>query len=226
MAITGKGMLCTRMDCPAEVEEEFNRWFNNEHMEERARIPGWEDCRRYVALEGGQKYLNLYETEGLGALTSEAYKTALANQTDWSKGMMAQFQNMERAVVTVTASAGVGHGSLIKFLSLGNTDNLTEDLRNAIAGKLLPALVADPTVLSAHLLQPDPDMSGPPPGTVAPPFEMRWYLLVEGVNREALEMTCADGLRDLLGSIENPPRQDSDDLYAWHCSFGFRGDLG
>jgi len=64
MAITGKGMLCTRMDCPSEVDEEFNRWFNNQHMEERARIPGWR-IAVVVAIGNGQKYLNLYETEGL-----------------------------------------------------------------------------------------------------------------------------------------------------------------
>jgi len=225
MAITGKGMLCTRMDCPAEVDEEFNRWFNTEHMEERARIPGWEDCRRYVSLGHGQKYLNLYETEALSALSSPAYKQRLANQTDWSKKMMAQFRNMERAVVTVTASAGVGHGGFIKFISFGNPQALTDEFRGKLAGNVLPGLVADPLVLSAHLLEPDAVLSGPPPGSTGAPFEMKWYLVVEGVEREGLEVACAREIPKALDGKDAPQKQ-ADDLYAFYCSVGFRGDRG
>lgn len=226
MAITGKGMLCTRMDCPAEVEDELNRWFNNEHMEERARIAGWEDCRRYVSLGSGQKYLNLYETEDLSALSSPAYKERLANQTDWSKKIMAQFRNMERAVVTVTASVGVGHGCYIKFISLGDPESLNDELRAKLAEGFLPGVVADGSILSAHLLEPDPALSGPPPGAEGVPFEMKWYLVVEGVDRAALEKVCAEALRGVLDGKTNPPQKLADDLYAWHCSFGFRGSRG
>ena len=96
MALVGAGMLCTLMDIDPIDEAEFNRWYDKEHMEERASIPGFLNCRRYVALEGRPKYLNLYDTESLEALNAPIYQKALQNQTDWSKRMLARFKNFHR----------------------------------------------------------------------------------------------------------------------------------
>ena len=42
------------------------------------------------------KYLCLYSTATFDVLDSPAYRTALANQTDWSKATIAHFKNMIR----------------------------------------------------------------------------------------------------------------------------------
>ena len=60
MALVGAGMLYTSMDVEPVNEAEFNRWYDKEHMEERASIPGFLNARRYIALAGSPKYLNLY----------------------------------------------------------------------------------------------------------------------------------------------------------------------
>ena len=78
MATKGVGMLCTRMDCPPAFEAEFNHWYDTEHMEERARIPGFQSTRRYVALDGGPRYLAPYETSSLDVFRSDAYRAKIA----------------------------------------------------------------------------------------------------------------------------------------------------
>ena len=102
MPIAGKGMLLTSMDIDAADEAEFNRWYDREHLEERVAIDGFLEARRYVAHDGKPKYLSLYSTATFEVLDSPAYRTALANQTDWSKANIARFKNMIRAVARIT----------------------------------------------------------------------------------------------------------------------------
>src|SRR5438874_1319388 len=102
MPMAGKGMLLTSMNIDAVDEAEFNRWYDREHLEERVAIDGFLEARRYVAHDGKPKYLSLYSTVTFEALDSPAYRTALANQTDWSKANIARFENMIRAVARIS----------------------------------------------------------------------------------------------------------------------------
>lgn len=93
MSLAEIGMLCTRTDIDAADEAGFNCWYDKEHMEERVGIPGFLDARRYVAIRGRPKYLNLYETRSLAVLDSPPYLTRLANQTAWSMEMLGKVRN-------------------------------------------------------------------------------------------------------------------------------------
>src|SRR6187549_144293 len=111
MPIAGTGMLMTSMDIDAEHEREFNQWYDREHLAERVAIPGFVEARRYVAVDAAPKYLGLYSTENFDVLDSDAYRTALANQTEWSKTNISRFQNMLRSVASITVSCGQGRGA-------------------------------------------------------------------------------------------------------------------
>ena len=50
MSLYGKGMLITFSETPPEVEEDFNEWYNREHIDERVWMPGFHRARRYVAV--------------------------------------------------------------------------------------------------------------------------------------------------------------------------------
>jgi hypothetical protein len=117
MPLAGKGMLLTSMDIDAAHEAEFNRWYDREHLEERVAIDGFLEARRYVAQDGNPKYLSLYSTETFEVLDSPAYRTALANQTAWSKANIARFQNMIRAVARITVNRGTGRGAALGIVS-------------------------------------------------------------------------------------------------------------
>jgi len=119
MPIAGKGMLLTSMDIdPADDEEDFNRWYDREHLEERVAIEGFLEARRYLARTGSPKYLFLYSTKSLEVLDSPAYRARLGNPTEWSKKTMAKFKNMIRAVARITVSRGVGRGAVLGIVRL------------------------------------------------------------------------------------------------------------
>ena len=44
-------------------EEEFNAWYDTEHLPQLLTLPGMLDAARYVAVKGGPKYLAVYEVK-------------------------------------------------------------------------------------------------------------------------------------------------------------------
>src|SRR5246127_4945022 len=101
MPIAGKGMLLTSMDIEPAHAEEFNRWYDREHLEERVAIEGFLEARRYRAHTGSPKNLFLYSTRTIEVLDSPAYRARLANPTAESKKNMANFKNMIRVVARI-----------------------------------------------------------------------------------------------------------------------------
>jgi hypothetical protein len=83
----GRGLLMVYVDVPAEVEAEFNRWYDEEHIPERLSIPGVLSAARYVAVRGGPKYLACYELTEPEAYFSDTWQHYLNNPTEWSKRM-------------------------------------------------------------------------------------------------------------------------------------------
>ncbi len=77
----GTGLLMVWAEVPADKEEEFNRWYNEEHLAERLAVPGFLAAARYEAVKGGPKHLACYELESVAVLESEAYKHVQANPT-------------------------------------------------------------------------------------------------------------------------------------------------
>ena len=64
----GMGLLVVSTDMPADKEEEFNRWYNEEHISELLAIPGILNAARYQAVSGlafagggAPKYVACYE---------------------------------------------------------------------------------------------------------------------------------------------------------------------
>jgi hypothetical protein len=82
-----RGLLLTMTEPPPAMEEEFNAWYDDEHMAERLAIPGFRSAQRWVAdlPRGEGKYLATYELDSLSVLTSAAYLARFQNQTPWSK---------------------------------------------------------------------------------------------------------------------------------------------
>jgi hypothetical protein len=190
MPLAGKGMLLTSMDIDASDEAEFNRWYDREHLLERVAIEGFLEARRYVAHEGSPKYLSLYSTESFDVLDSQAYRTALASQTDWSKANIARFKNMIRAVARITVSRGAGRGAALGIVRLrpaGDTDKLRTALRDQLDPEKLDG------ILSMHLIESDAALSRPinddPP--VSDPGSGDWFVLIDGTDVKAVSAALA-----------------------------------
>jgi hypothetical protein len=82
-----RGLLLTLTEPPPAMEEEFNAWYDEEHLPERLAIPGFRSARRWVAdvAPGEGKYVATYELDSPEVLQSAAYLARFQNQTPWSK---------------------------------------------------------------------------------------------------------------------------------------------
>ena len=99
MAGKGSGLLLVMMDIDPEHEEDFNRWYDEEHVPERKAIPGFLTARRYRAVEGGPKYLAIYEMDSPEVLDSEAYRfVSEEGRSEWTARVVGRARNYVRNV--------------------------------------------------------------------------------------------------------------------------------
>jgi hypothetical protein len=82
-----RGLLLTITEPPPAMEEEFNAWYDGEHLPERLSIPGFRSALRWVAdvKPGEGKYLATYELDSAAVLASREYLAFFENQTPWSR---------------------------------------------------------------------------------------------------------------------------------------------
>ncbi|MGH6679743.1 MAG: hypothetical protein ACREDL_12630 [Bradyrhizobium sp.] len=189
MPLAGKGMLLTSMDIAPADEADFNRWYDREHLIERVAIEGFLEARRYVAHRASPKYLCLYSTRTIDVLDSPAYRDRLAHPTEWSKKAMPRFQNMIRAVARITISHGTGRGAALGVLRLRPQAGREADLRAALKEKLDPASLDG--ILSMHLIEGDPALSGPTPELPVAASGPGWFVLIDGTSASAVASALA-----------------------------------
>ncbi len=72
----GTGLLMVWIDMPAAMEEDFNNWYNEEHLYKVYSFPGVLNAARYEAVSGGPKHLAMYELENPQVWDSDSLKQA------------------------------------------------------------------------------------------------------------------------------------------------------
>ena len=119
------------------------------------------------------------------ALSSPAYKTVLANQTDWSKKHISRFRNFGRVVGRVSASRGQGRGAVLGVVRLRPGAASNDALRTRLSALLDPGMLHG--IISLHLVESDPELSRnlnkpdePNPGAGD------WYVLIDGTEPAAV----------------------------------------
>jgi hypothetical protein len=69
MAKKGRAIFLVYTDLvDPKYEEEFNAWYDTEHLPQILGLPGFLDGARYSAVKGGPKYLAAYELESVEAV--------------------------------------------------------------------------------------------------------------------------------------------------------------
>jgi hypothetical protein len=78
-----RGMLCNYLNIDPVAEEEFNDWYDTEHLPALAAVPGVLWARRYRALDPGRhRYLAIYRLADPHAAGTPAWRAAAA--TPWN----------------------------------------------------------------------------------------------------------------------------------------------
>jgi hypothetical protein len=124
----GTGLLMVWTDVPADKEEDYKRWYNEEHLAERLAIPGFLSAARYEAVKGQPKHLAYYELESAAVLESEAYKRVSANPTAWTKrsgpGTIATtfIRNVYTMIHPTALTPAVAQSAMAPALQIGRMD--------------------------------------------------------------------------------------------------------
>ena len=80
----GGTIMVVMMQVDPEHEDEFNRWYDEEHLLERLEIPGYISARRFKLEEGTDGMLNflcIWELEDASPLQSAMYQQQRARMT-------------------------------------------------------------------------------------------------------------------------------------------------
>ena len=89
-------LLVVRIDVEPEMEDEFNRWYNEEHIPGLLNVPGVLWAKRGINTGKGPKYIAVYEHESIDVQSSEAYRKV--TQTEWTRRIEPHLLKRERDV--------------------------------------------------------------------------------------------------------------------------------
>ena len=103
--IRQSGVLVVGFNYAAVDEEEFNEWYDTEHIPERARLEGFIGCERWLGAEDSKLSVATYGLETLDALQNPAFLAIGGkNVSPWSKRIIAKCQRICRLEGGLTAS--------------------------------------------------------------------------------------------------------------------------
>ena len=149
-----KGLLAVWTDIPADLDYDFNEWYNREHMHERIiGVPGFIRGRRFVAFSGAPRYLAVYEARSSDVLRSEPYRALVRNPDALSRRFIPKFQNTMKAIGDLTVDQGEAEGAVVGVVPVVRAVGRGETFGSWLAESLFPALLRSHGVVAAHFCE-------------------------------------------------------------------------
>ncbi|MEP9377168.1 hypothetical protein ABLE91_10665 [Aquabacter sp. CN5-332] len=106
-------------DMAPEEEPRFNEWYNREHMRDRVlRFPSVLRGRRYGAVEGGPKYLAIYDAADAGVFSHPDYVSLVTAPDPLSHHFIMRFKNAHRTISRIAFAFGEGEGAALALWAL------------------------------------------------------------------------------------------------------------
>jgi hypothetical protein len=99
-------------DIPDDVVDEYNEWYDHEHLPRLVTVPGVLRARRYTAVSGNPRYLTAYELADPGAF--ESPEGLQARKTPWTAKMRSLFHNTRRRMCRLIVPALTREHALAK----------------------------------------------------------------------------------------------------------------
>jgi hypothetical protein len=149
-----KGTLIAAMNIGRAAEDEFQDWYDNEHLPERQRVPGFLVCERWIGVDDRRISLATYDLESVKVLQSPGYLAIGGeNLSPWSKRVTSQVDRLMRfegdqilpGDQLPPAKAG---GLLLNAMNIA--PELEAEFNEWYDKEHIPALAAVPGVLAAR----------------------------------------------------------------------------
>src|ERR1700688_3725146 len=92
-----KGALIVAMDFTTVAADEFNDWYDLEHIPERQRVAGFGNVQRWIGADNPRQSVVTYELENAAVLQSPGYRAIGGeNLSPWSKRVTAKVERLLR----------------------------------------------------------------------------------------------------------------------------------
>jgi len=92
-----KGALIAAMDFTNVAADEFNDWYDTEHIPERARVPGFLTLQRWIGADNPRQSVATYDLESLSVLQGPGYRAIGGeNLSPWSKRVTGRVERLLR----------------------------------------------------------------------------------------------------------------------------------
>ncbi|UFN48411.1 hypothetical protein LPC08_20720 [Roseomonas sp. OT10] len=141
--MTRKGFLLVLMHPPTAFEEEFNAWYDSEHVPERLAVPGFESGLRYISVSGAApRYLAIYDLAAPEVMESPDYlRVAHERSSPWTKRVTARARVQRFAGTQVypgdRVTGRAARIGLLRFRGLreGDADAVVAGMRDLYEGR-------------------------------------------------------------------------------------------
>ena len=149
-----QGLITVWLNVPQEREEEFNEWYNLEHLRQVVALPGFVRARRYSVEDADLKYLAWYETVDESIESGRDFQGIVENPTPWSQRMRRLYQDQrERMNFRLMRDVGRVAETDTPWLYIVHTDipdDIVDEYNEWYDKEHLPRLVTVPGVIRAR----------------------------------------------------------------------------
>jgi hypothetical protein len=154
MSAKPMGLLVAGFDYSPVAEDEFNDWYDTEHIPERRGCPGFINAERWVGAENPKIAIATYDLQSIDVLKSDAYGAIGGeNLSPWSKRVTAKakrlgrFEGEQLSPGNVVAPEGAG-GAM--FFAMNVAPEAEADFNAWYDEEHIPRLSAVPGCLAAR----------------------------------------------------------------------------
>src|SRR5438552_16308521 len=149
-----KGVLIAAMDFSNVAEDEFNDWYDQEHIPERQRVPGFLRCQRWIGAENPRQSVATYDLDSLAVLKSPPYLAIGGeNLSPWSKRLTARCERLLRfegdQILPGDMVAPANAGGLL-LVAMSPSPDVATEFNAWYDTEHVPALARVPGVLCAR----------------------------------------------------------------------------
>jgi hypothetical protein len=150
-----QGILAIWSDVDAAGEEDYNAWYDREHLYERVDIPGFHRGYHYVTVCGAPKFFTYFVIDNAAVVASQAYLAQANQPSPWTRRVLPYFRNTNRTACTVVYRQGRGYGSASLTVRLAAGAGREDELIAWLSTAQLPALLEPPGLIGAQIWRAD-----------------------------------------------------------------------
>ena len=149
-----QGLIAVRLDVAPEHEDEFNAWYDSEHVPQVTALPGFVRTRRYICDQADIRYLAWYETRTAGVEGEAAFQALIANPTPWSRRMRSLYgtkrERMNFALMCEVGEVPLPDAPWMYIVHTDIPDHIVAEYNAWYDSEHLPRCVGIPGVLRAR----------------------------------------------------------------------------